>query len=63
MDIVFKTCKYDTCGLSITGLEEETNQYSEFNTENSYRYEDTVSLNVLIPVTKDDKDELPYDNY
>jgi hypothetical protein len=44
-------------------LEEETNQYSEFNTENSYRYEDTVSLNVLIPVTKDDKDELPYDNY
>lgn len=63
MDIVFKTCKYDTCGLSITGMEEETNQYSEFNTENSYRYEDTVSLNVLIPVTKDDEDELPYDNY
>lgn len=63
MDIVFKICKYDTCGLTITGLEKEDKQYSDVMTPDTYSYADTVSLNVLVPVTKDDKDELPYDQY
>jgi hypothetical protein len=30
-------------------------------TPDTYRYTDTISLNVLVPITKDDQDELPYD--
>lgn len=63
MDIVFKICKYDTCGLTITGLEKDDKQYSDVMTPDTYSYADTVSLNVLVSVTKDDKDELPYNQY
>lgn len=63
MNIVFKICKYNTCGLTITGLEREDQQYSDNITPNTYRYIDTISLNVLVHVTKDNQDELPYDQY
>ena len=63
MDIVFKICKYDACGLSITGLEKEEQQYSDEMTVDTFRYIDTVSINILIPVNKNNEDELPYNNY
>lgn len=63
MELYFKTCKYDTCGISITGLEKENQQYSVDSTKDTYSYEDSVSLNVLVPVNKQGEDELPYDQY
>ena len=63
MELYFKICKYDTCGVSITGLEKENQSYSESSTKDTYSYEDTVSLNVLVPVNKKGEDELPYDQY
>lgn len=63
MELYFKTCKYDTCGISITGLEKENQQYSVDSTKDTYSYEDSVSLNVLVPVNKEGEDELPYDQY
>ena len=44
-------------------MEKENQQYSVDSTKDTYSYEDSVSLNVLVPVNKNGEDELPYDQY
>lgn len=56
MEILFKLCKYGTCGVSITGLEKDNKQYAT-----NQEYLNTVSLNVMIPVdSKENEGDYTY---
>lgn len=52
MNSIFKICKVSACEISITGLEYEDHQYSEEFSQEAYRFEDCVTVNALIPVSK-----------
>lgn len=63
MEILFKLCKHGSCGVSITGLEKENQQYlTDFSQElGKFTYMDTVSVNILIPVdSKDNEGKYEY---
>lgn len=49
---IFEICKVDTCSVRITGLEQEDKQYSSELIEQygGFRYSDTVTINILIPI-------------
>lgn len=50
MNPIFEICKTSACGITITGLEYEDHQYSGSLTQLGYRFEDCISVNVMIPV-------------
>lgn len=51
MNIEFKICKHGTCGLSVTGLEQEGQYYTDFPKDlGQFSYAGTVTLNIIVPV-------------
>ena len=50
MNPIFKICKNSPCGISITGLEQDDKQYSNVLAIDKYRYEDCVTINIMIPL-------------
>ena len=57
----FVICKTDNCSITITGLEKDDLQYVNYIDYREYRYEDCVTINIIIPVdSKQDEGEYIY---
>ena len=57
MDSIFKVCKRGECGISIIGLERDNNEYinedAELYSIRSYKYSESITINVVNSVTSD----------
>lgn len=57
MEAVFKICSKGTCGIEITGLERDGNQYkaedNNIQSIRTYKYTESITLNVIMSVSYD----------
>lgn len=50
MIVNFNICKFGTDSISIVGLELDNKQYCNNNCDDSFSYDETISVNLIIPV-------------
>lgn len=63
MDSVFKICKNGACGITISGLEKDNDEYLSEDEEiivstRNYAYSQTVTLNVVSSIKSDSKETI-----
>lgn len=63
MDSIFKLCKKGTCGITITGLEKDNDEYLNEDSEivvstRDYAYSQTITLNVLTSIKSSGEETL-----
>lgn len=62
MEAVFKICSKGTCGIEITGLEREGDQYkaedNNLQSIRTYKYSESITLNVILSLSYDGEDTL-----